>query len=256
MPKAKTEVAGSEIEILSLQRGRVSFAVVGETPIILNRMSEKARMELVIPRGKKTAIEKQQSLKHDPLREFRDSPYTLTEGPTLLAGLAVWFKRAMMTAALEIPGVKKAQIGRLVRVEGERVPLYGVPQMFMAITRSADMNRTPDVRTRAIVPKWAMLFDVTFAMPTLKEKAVANLLAAGGVFSGVGEWRTEKGSANFGSFRLASADDAELKEILETGGRDAQVAAMNSPTFYDDETDNLYGMFLAEADRRGFKVAA
>lgn len=256
MAKEKKDTTTSEIEILQLQMGRISVAVVGTTPIILNRMSEKARFELLQPKEGMNKVQKQQTLKHEPLREYRDSPYTLTEGPTLLAALSTWFKQAMRTAALELPGVKKAQIGRLVRVEGERIPLYGVPQMFMATPRSKDMNRTPDIRTRAIVPKWAVLLDVTFAMPTLKEKGILNLLAAGGIFSGVGDWRTEKGSGNYGSYRLASGDDAELKEILATGGRDVQVAAMNSPSFYDDETDKLYAMYLAEADRRGFKVVA
>lgn len=256
MATSKSE--SKEIEILTVEQGRMTVAIVGTTPFICNRVSEKAKRELILPKGRKTTAEKSQSLKHDPLRELRASPYTLADeaAPTLLAFLAVAPKRAAMTAALDIPGAKKAQIGRLVRVEGERLPLYGVPQMHMAIVRSADMNRTPDVRTRAILPKWAMLLEVTFAKPALREKSVLNLFAAGGMFAGVGDWRTEKGSGNYGSFRLAGADDPELLEILSTGGRAAQIAALNSPAFYDDETEELFTWYTGEVESRGFKVAS
>lgn len=256
MVKQSTE--NKEIQILEVERGRVTVACVGTTPFICNRVSEKAKRELLAPRGRKTISEKAQSLKHDPLAEFRASPYKLTDDaePTLLAFLSVGFKKAMMTAALDIPGAKKAQIGRLLFVEGERVPLYGVPQMLMSITRSADIGKTPDVRTRAIVPKWAVLLDVTFAKPAMREKDVLNLLGAAGMFAGVGDWRTEKGSGNYGSFRLASQDDAELKGILKTGTRAAQTKAMNSPSFYDEETEDLFAWYTTEVAARGFKVSA
>jgi hypothetical protein len=246
------------IDVMEVQQGRMTIAIVGTTPFIHNRVSEKGKRELLLPRGKKTTAEKAQSLKHDPLREWRASPYTILDdaAPTLMAFLAVGPKRAAMTAALDIPGAKKTQIGRLMRVEGERLPLYGIPQMHMTIVRSADMNRTPDIRTRAITPRWAMLLDVTFAKPMLREKAVLNLFAAGGMFVGVGDWRTEKGSGNYGSFRLAGADDAELRDILATGGRAAQIAAFNVPSFYDQESEELFTWYTGEVAQRGFKVAS
>ena len=247
----------TDIQILELERGHIQVAAVGTTPFICNRVSEKAKRELLAPRGRKTAAEKAQKLKHNPLEEYRLSPYTLPDetAPTLLAFLGAGFKRAMMTAALDIPGAKKAQIGRLVRVSGERIPLYGVPKLLMSVTRSADMNRTPDVRTRAILPQWAVLLDVHFAMPMLREKAVLNLLAAGGVLSGVGDWRVEKGSGDYGAFRLASANDDELQTILKNGGRVAQIEAMNNPVCYDDETESLLSWWTSEVAERGFKVA-
>ena len=106
------------------------------------------------------------------------------------------------------------------------------------------------------MPTWACLLNVTFADPALNEKTVLNLLAAAGMFAGVGDWRTEKGSGNYGSFRLAGTDDAELKTILKAGTRRAQIAAMNSPTFYDEETEELFNWYTTEVVARGFKVSA
>lgn len=255
---ATSKVESTEISVMEVQTGRMDLYIVGTTPLICNRMPDKAWRELLAPSGRKTAAEKSSTLKHYPVEEFRSSPYTLPDddAPTLIAGLATWFKRSMMSAALDMPGAKKTQIGRLTWVEGQRVPIYGVPQIFSAIVRSADMNRTPDVRTRAILPQWAIQVTICFVKPALREKSVLNLLAAAGMTIGVGDWRNEKGSANYGSYRLTGPDDPEYQAIVASGGRAAQVAAMADPVAYDDETSELLAWYQTEVKRRGFKVAA
>lgn len=246
----------ADVQILEVEQGRIRFNIVGTSPLICNRMSAKSRGQLLMPSGRKTGAEKAANLKHDPLLEYRNSPYTLRDGPTLLAVLATAFKGAMRNAALDIPGAKKAQIGRLVYVEHDYIPISGVPQLLMSVTRSADINKTPDIRTRAILPKWAASIDVRFAKPILREQGIVNLLAAAGMFAGIGDWRPEKGAGNYGQFRLASNDDAEFIEIVKTGGRVAQTAAMNEPDCYDTETEELLSWFNSEVQRRGFKVVA
>ena len=254
----KATDSGSEIQILEVAKGVIDFCILGTSPLICNRMSQKVWNELLAPKGKKNAAEKASTMKHDPLREFRDSPYVMTDpkAPTLLAILPTAFKRAMGTAALDMPGAKKAQIGRLVSVEWDMQPVYGVPRVFMAITRSADMNKTPDVRTRAILPEWACRLRVTFTKPILREQSIANLLAAAGFQSGVGDWRQEKGSGSYGSFKLVSADDPDFVRIVKTMGRKAQQDALDNPVAYNDETDEMLAWFDVEFKRRGFKAAA
>lgn len=255
--KAKSE-AGSEIQILEVVKGTMEFCILGTSPLIMNRMSQKVWFELLAPKGKKTAVEKASSLKHDPIQEFRNSPYVIADekAPTLLCILPTAFKRAMGTAALDTPGAKKAQIGRLVYIEGEQLPIYGIPKVFMAITRSADMNRTPDVRTRALLPEWACKLKVTFTKPILREQSIANLLAAAGFQSGVGDWRQEKGSGSYGSFKLVSEDDPDFMRILKTQGRKEQQEAMDNPVAHNDETEEMLAWFEVEIKRRGFKAAA
>lgn len=244
------------IEIEPVKQRTIEIAVVGTRPLICNRMSEKARRELLMPAGRKTAADKLANLKHNPVEEFRASPYILPDGPTAIGLMSTAFKGAMMTAALDLPGAKKTQIGRLVFVEDDYVPVYGEPQLFMSITRSADMNRTPDVRTRAILPRWAALLRVTFVVPLINEKSVVNLLVAGGVTAGVGDFRTEKGHGNYGQFRVTDQTDAEFVEIAGNGGRNVQEASLDNPQCYDSETAELLSWFVTEADRRGRLVAA
>lgn len=259
MATAKKPAADSgEVQIIEINTGTITVAVVGTTPLILNRMAEKAKRELLMPAPKKTAADKAANLKHNPLEEFRASPVRLREdnAATLLAVPATAFKGAMRTAALDLPGAKKSQIGRLTYIPGEHIGIYGVPKVYSTIVRSADMNRTPDVRTRCIVPQWAALLSITFVKPIMREQAIANLLAAAGITVGVGDFRPEKGAGNYGQFEVVGADDPRLIEIMQTGGRAAQIAAMDDPEAYDQETEELLGWFDAEVRRRGFKIAA
>lgn len=246
-----------ELDVLKVEHCQIEFLVLGTTPLILNRMSEKVMHELLMPRGRKTAADKASSLKHNPMEEFRASPYIDPDenGPTYLQHLASAFKGAIKSAALDLPGSSKAQIGRLTWVNGERVSIYGVPEIFLSVTRSADINRTPDVRTRAIVPQWAARVSVSFVKPNLREQGVANLLASAGLTQGIGDWRPGKGAGTYGQFELVGEDDPRFRHLVENGGRAAQIAAMNNPEPYDQESREMLDWFMAESRQRGFKVA-
>jgi hypothetical protein len=245
----------TEISTIKINMERVQYCVLGTTPILLNRLAEKAKHQLLLPSGRKTSAEKATTLKHNPYEEFRSSPHTLIEedAETLLAHLSTAFKKAIASTALDLPGAKKAQLSRLMWVEGEKIPIYGIPRLHMAITRSADMARTPDVRTRCVIPEWAARVTVAFPVPILKETVVSNLFAAAGMIQGVGDWRPEKGSGTFGQFTLVDYDDPRFQKIINEGGRSAQEKAMEEAVPYDHETEELLAWFVDEADRRGFK---
>jgi hypothetical protein len=121
----KANTTTETIDILEVSRGRLEFTVLGESPLICNAMSAKVKQELLFPRGRMTAAQKAVNQKHSPVDEFRDSIYRFTadDAPTLLAVMATAFKKACMGAALDIPGAKKAQIGRLMYIVNDLVPI-------------------------------------------------------------------------------------------------------------------------------------
>lgn len=252
MTKGKSSTNETEISILEVMQGELNACLLGIQPLIFNAMSEKVRHELLMPAPKKNAAAKAANLKHQPLDEYRNSTYQNRDkdADTRLNFPASAFKRALASAALDIPGAAKAQIGRLVWCTGDRVDIYGVPKMLMAITRSADMNKTPDVRTRAIVPEWACRISLRFMKPILKDQVIANLLAAAGFTQGIGDWRQQKGAGSYGQFKLVSENDKDFVRICKQGGRVAQDAGLNAPTFYDEETERLYTWFNAEVLHR------
>lgn len=243
-PKAK-EDKGQELHIVDVVRGSITFHLVGTTPLLHNCLSNKAKHELLLPSGRKTTVEKQTTLKHKPLDEFRDSVYVnhKGDGATTIQHLSSAFRGAMRSAALDLPGVTKSEIGRLMWVEGDRVDIFGVPQIDMRIVRQAGMNRTPDVRTRCIMAEWACAITVSFTKPQLKEQAVANLLSAAGMYIGIGDYRNEKGAGNYGLFRICDADDSEYRRIVKAGGRVAQEKGLRDPEAFNDETQELLSWY-------------
>lgn len=243
--KQDKQSATTEIQIIEVKRGKISFCVLGETPMLHNCMSEKARHELLLPRGPKTTAEKKSTLKHDPLEEYRASIYRSRDpnSPTLIQHLSSAFRKAMANAALDLPDVTKSEIGRLLWVEGDRIDIYGRPMIDMRIVRQAGMNRTPDIRTRCITPEWACRVTVSFTKPRITEQGVANLLAAAGFCIGIGDYRNEKGAGNYGLFRLCSEDDPDFVRIVAQGGRSVQEHGIADPEPYNDETEELWSWF-------------
>lgn len=247
----KTQSKTEEL-VIEVLEGRVMLHIIGETPYVFNSMAAKAKRELLFPMGRRSRVARATTLKHDPLQEYRDSMLIVREpaAPTFLAIPSPAFKRALMTAALDLPDVQKAQIGRLVRVYGYRVAFYGIPQLFMASVRSADIAKTPDIRTRAIVPEWCCQITVQYRRPLLTDRNIANLLVAAGSSVGVGDGRIEKGALDFGCFRLCRADDLDYVRLRETAGAEAQRAAYEQPEMFDHETADLYEWFGEELQRR------
>jgi hypothetical protein len=241
-----------ELSPIKLTQGEVTFYVVGNSPLVLNRMSEKAKHDLLMPKGRMSEQQKASNLKHNPITEYQASAYRIADpdAPTLLAVMSSAFKGAMRTAALEMPGMFKSQIGRLTYVVGDYTGVYGVPKLYMSVVRSAGMNAAPDIRTRAIIPEWAAAITVKFITPTLSAQAIMNLLASGGLVAGIGDGRVEKGSLNFGLYEVVADDDPRLLDIMATGGRDMQQLAMDEPDCYDAESAEMFGWFSDEMDRR------
>lgn len=253
MAKAATAAKSEEIVVLPISQSEMKICVIGVSPLIFHSMSLKVKQELLLPKGRKTAADKASSLKHNPLQEYRDSvtkDYT-PDGPTRLMMPASALKGALMTAALDMPGTKKTEIGRLVSVAHERIPIWGIPMLKMDVVRSADINKTPDIRTRACALTWCTEITVRFVTPKLVQQAIVNLLAAAGVTAGIGDFRQEKGRGSFGQFIVCNEDDPEFLRIKESGGREAQDAALSEPQFYDGETAELYGWYEEEVVRRG-----
>jgi hypothetical protein len=235
-----------------LKQGRLTLRLIGTTPLYFNSMSLKVKHTLLAGGAKKTAAEKKE-LKHNPEQEFRDSVYTQSAGETLLCFPAPGIKGAMATAALETPGVTKTSVQRLIFLPQQRVNIWGRPLLKCDVVRSADMNKTPDIRTRAYLPRWCAEVDIAFVSPTLSAHAVMSLLANAGVIVGIGDFRQEKGRGSFGTFAVTDHDATGWEDVwseITQEGRDVQQAALDDPEYADEDTAALMDMLNAERARR------
>ena len=113
----------------------------------------------------------------------------------------------------------------------------------MDVVRAADMNRTPDIRTRAYLPRWCSEVTIKYCTPTFNARGVVALLANSGMICGLGDNRQEKGNGSFGSYSVHSAEDMgdakSLWDEIVAEGREVQELAYEYPECYDDMTQDL-----------------
>ncbi len=241
----------TEITIPPLKRGSVKLRIIGVTPLFQNRMANKVKQQLLVGSQKKGKADRV-AIKHHPVDEFRDSAEMLPDGPTALGLKVTAVKGAMATAALETPGMTKTSAQRLLFMPGDFVPLYGIPQLRMDVVRSADVAKTPDIRSRAFLPQWGAEIEIQFIVPQLSVTAVTTLLCNAGILVGVGDFRQEKGKGGFGSFRVLGPgeEDGEWDDLVKNQGRKAQEAALADPDYADSDTQDLMEFYEAEVKRR------
>ncbi len=252
-PKKQDETV--TIDVVRLEQGEVTYRILGRTPLIYNAVSEKAKRELLLPRGKLNASEKAVNLKHDPVSEFRNSMYRVRVGsnyPTRLYLPSTCFKRAISDVAIDVPGkATKAATGRLTYVADETVPVWGTPRLFMSVVRQADQARTPDIRTRAILNRWATQVTIRFVKPILTAQTISALLTNAGFIMGVGDFRQQKGHGNYGLWDIVDEHEPNWKAIVSEGGMQTQDEAIASPVCHDLESEELLAWYEEEIVRRG-----
>ena len=231
---------------------RIRVCVLGLTPMIFNSVSYKAMCDLLLPPRKKNQTERESTLKHDPRAEYGASVYRFRndDHATRLYAPVGSFKKSMMAAALRIPGATKTEIGQLLWIDEFNVPIYGVPQLKMDVVRMKDIGRTPDIRTRAILPRWASYLSVNYVSYSLTDQSLMNLLSAAGLLSGIGDGRQEKGTHAFGQFEIVNEDNETFQSIVKHEGRKAQDAGLADPAMFDDQTERLLAYYDQELARR------
>ena len=223
MPTKVTQkhTAGT-VAVKPISVARLVCHVVGVAGLYHHRMSLKATNTLLVGGRKKTATEKRE-VKHHPRDEFRDSMHLGGRSPGPLVQFpGSGFKRALRTAAIESEGITGAAVDRLIWVEDEMVGIHGIPFLRMDVVRSADMNKTPDVRTRAFMPEWAASFTISYCRLSIGD--VNTLLQNAGHIVGIGDFRQEKGRGSYGRFMVAGKDAFDARMTTH----EEQVAAVEA----------------------------
>ncbi len=131
LPASTTE-EGTTLVIRAPKRGRLRIRVIGETPLIMHRWSEKAVKEMLDKqRGVKSLTKREAK---DPQQDYEASMYRMPDGSGY-AFPAVAFKSAMVSACREIDGLTMAQArqawcgwswwGDVRRIQGARQARFG-----------------------------------------------------------------------------------------------------------------------------------
>ena len=166
----------------------------------------------------------------------------------------------MATAALETAGITKTSVQRLIFLPQTHVQIWGTPQLKIDMVRSADMNKTPDMRTRAYLPRWCAEVDIAYVQPTLDAHSIVSLLTNAGSIVGIGDFRQEKGRGSFGTFSVHTEQSmgsfqGDWDELMKEA-RDVQQAALDNPEYADDQTAELMAFLAEERSRRDIDLIA
>ena len=216
----KTEI----VEIKPIEMNTVEVTIQGDTPLIMHAWSEKAkRMMLETQQGK--AKGKKKDFKN-PVDDFIQSMYWLTEKPDT-EGLSeeeceqafdnaikngakfgfpiTAFKQAAISAAYRMGWSKdKMSLRGVFFIEtdyGDMVEIKSdVPQMREDMVKIG--MGTADIRYRGQFNNWSATFRLKYNINgQYSLENILNIINAGGVVCGVGEWRPEK-DGQFGTYHI------------------------------------------------------
>lgn len=201
----------AEIQIDKIAAETLKVPILGTTPLIMHRFSEKAKKAMLdAEQGKKTPKEPK-----NPEAEYEAAFYRLANGD---AGFPVGaFKDATIGGArfygknqVTMTGLRQFLLGwpgelgddgrPLTRIEGEAEMREDVVRVRRG---GSDLRYRPQFRD------WRTTLIVVYATSALTRDSVLSLIDAGGMGVGVGEWRPEKGG-EFGTYRIDPDADVEV----------------------------------------------
>jgi hypothetical protein len=183
------------VNLPKLDLRTMKISLVGDSSLLCNRFSEKAKQQMLDKQMKKA---KQGKEAKDPEQCFRDSLYHLPGEKFGFPTIA--FKGAAVDACTHVDGITKVEARGAFHVLGEYAEIKGKPQPHTATVRIG--MGTTDIRIRGEFPEWSTELTVRYNANTLQPEQIINLFNVAGFAIGVGEHRPQKDGSN-GMFHVA-----------------------------------------------------
>lgn len=200
-PAPDTDAA---VEIARIATETMLVPIVGTSALIVHNFGAKARQMILESQQGKA---RQRQIR-DPEAEYQTGFYRL---PGDRYGFpATAFKSATVGAARFYDRkVKMTDLRQFLWFRGEisdldpqaLIEIEGTPRMREDTVRLSGPARTVDLRFRPEFPDWKAVLPVTYVRSSLSRDSVLNLINAGGMGIGVGEWRPEK-RGDFGTYQV------------------------------------------------------
>lgn len=213
MPSNTTKPAegtASQVQIDKIGTETLLVPIVGTTPLIVHRFSEKAKRQMLDNmQGRKAPKEIK-----DPEAEYEASFYRLKDGSYGFPVLA--FKAATIGGARFYPrnAITMTALRQFVFFRGEAgedgqsmARIEGEPTMREDVVRVG--RGGTDLRYRGQFTEWTTRLEVIYVPSALTRGSILSLIDAGGLGVGVGEWRPER-DGEFGTYRIDPTKDVEV----------------------------------------------
>lgn len=181
------------VQLKGLVIDHIELRLVGSSPLIVHKWSEKAKKQMLDKQMKRANPGKSAK---DPEEDYRESLYIRDDGSYGFP--AVGFKAAAVRAGTYCD-MKMVFLRGAFHVEGDLVKIEGEPQPREDMVRVG--MGTADIRYRPEFPKWETTLQITYNSRALTSEQIVHLFEVAGFAVGVGEWRPEK-DGQFGRFRV------------------------------------------------------
>ncbi len=188
-------VAIERFHLPEMQLRSMTLDIVGTSPLIMHRWSEKAKKQMRDKHAKKAKTPKEV---RDPVKDFTEATYFLARNPDRYGVSAHAFYSAALDAALAL-GAKKSEMRRAFSVrpdaftgDGPMVELYTPKPPTMREDPVVVGIAQPDLRYRPEFTEWSCNVRVVFDSRQVSAEQIANLFRQAGFSTGIGEWRQEK----------------------------------------------------------------
>lgn len=191
-----------QIEIVDFKKAVVSFKIVGVTPLIMNKFSQKSLNMILEKQMKKAGKGKEAK---NPEELFKESIHWFNDG--IRIGFPVsGFKEGMVRASKQLGMIMIDTRGKfhILADEGDLVEIQSNPPKFRQDHVKIGMGTT-DVRIRAeFEAGWTTTLKIVYYENSISIEQLAQLINIAGFSSGIGEWRPERGSGSFGLYEIAT----------------------------------------------------
>lgn len=182
------------LEVPKIDVRQIQLRVVGDSPLICHKWSEKAKKQMLDKQMKKAKTAKDAK---DPQKDYEDSLYAHPDGGYGFPCVA--FKAAAVGACRFSDGIKMTEARGAFHVVGELAKIDGDPRMREDMVR-VGMGKA-DIRFRGEFPSWGTTLTVAYNASVLSPEQIVNLFNLAGFGVGVGEWRPEK-DGSYGRFHI------------------------------------------------------
>lgn len=214
--KAKRTITTTEnktkVNIPPIDFRTVMITLVGETPLLVHKFSEKSKKEMD---DKVQGKAKQKKAPRNPQAEYEASMYKMPGKKNAYGIPASGVKLCAVSACRFTDGMKMTQAlgsfhvfeesGGLIQINSLNGKKPAQPTMDERIVRIGNFgNKVPQTRYRGRFDDWSITFKVKYNARTITVEQLLNLYENAGFSVGLCEMRPEK-KGNLGMFRVERA---------------------------------------------------
>lgn len=189
-----------EVKMDPLLIATLKVKIVGITPLLLNRLSDKEKQSML---DKQMGKGSEKNKIRDPKQEVEDKIHKISDNKVGIPIISI--KKSMVEAAPYLDVDKKLIRGSLFIIpEENNLVTVDYKKMVIneAITRDSGINRTPRTTFRPEFRDWSTEFTVKYNARQITPEQILGLLKLAGFHIGVGSWRPQC-DGTYGTFTVA-----------------------------------------------------